>query len=106
MPFFSAPTLRAVIAELNEVAHKAHAIGIQLGILMPKLKQFKMLPTDEIFPEIVNYWLEDNTVVEVSWNSIVAVLESKSVDEGGLANRIKKKFCQPEGSLGIIMYNK
>ena len=87
-----------VIEELNKVVHKAHAIGIQLGIPMPILRQFKMLPTGEIFPEIVDYWLQGNTDVEISWNSIVTVLKSGHVDEIGLADRIHQEFCQPEGT--------
>ena len=104
----SAPTLRAVIAELNKVVCKAHAIGIQLGVPFNKLKLFKTLPTDEIFPTIIDYWLEGNTDVEVTWNSIVAVLKSDPVDEIGLADRIQQKFCQPKGTLlwGAILVNR
>ena len=96
----AAPTLKTVVEELNKVSCKTYAIGIQLGIPFDKLQSFKMLPSDEIFPAIVNYWLEDNTDVEVTWNSIVAVLKSDSVDEVGHANRIHKKFCQSEENLG------
>ena len=99
MLIISDPTLRAVITELNRVESKSHAIGIQLGLPFGKLKSFKALPTDEIFPAIVDYWLEGNTDVEVSWNSIVAVLKSDPIDEVGLADRIHRKFCQPEGTL-------
>ena len=82
---------------------KSHAIGIQLGVPFNKLKSFKMLPNDENFSSIIDYWLEGNTDVEVTWNSIVTVLKSDSVDEVRLANRIHQKFCQPDESLGITM---
>ena len=101
---FTAPTLKTVIEELNDVVCKSNAIGIQLGVPFSKLKsfEFEALSNDEKFTSIVDYWLRDNTNVKVTWNSIVAVLKSVSVDEVVLANRIHKKFCQPEESLGII----
>ena len=79
--------------ELGKIKHKWFEIGIQLGISRGKLKEFK--EEDDRLSAIIDYLLNGNVEgVLVSWRSIVAALESSHVGETGLANTIKKKYCQ------------
>ena len=48
---------------------------------------------------VVNYWLQGNvteSVVPITWKSIVAALKADSVQETALAEEIRKKYCQQE----------
>ena len=90
-------TLKTICSELGTVSHKWIKIGIQLGIPHHVLKQFE----DEKDPlsSAVNYWLKGNAMepgVPISWKSIVAALKDSSVGEGGLAEELSKKYCQPQ----------
>ena len=68
---------------------------MNLGIPYFKLKEFEE-EKNPLF-EIIKYWLNGNVRdVPVTWRSIVAVLESNSVDEKGIARTIMTKYCQPE----------
>lgn len=89
-----------VCNELAEVAHKAHLIGIQLGVPHHKIAMFKK-EEDDILSAVINYWLCGNVLdVPVTWNSIIAALESKHVGEPGFAARIREKYCgQQKGKL-------
>ena len=80
--------------ELGGVKHLYSAIGIQLGIPYSKLLQLKN--EDDPLSAVVNDWLSGNveSSMPISWETIVAALESPHVDEVGLADTIRKKFCQ------------
>ena len=74
--------------------HKWKDICIQLGISNSKLHEFKMsLSHDDPLTEGIDYWLKSNTDVPITWESVVAALESYSVDERGLAEALKKKYA-------------
>ena len=74
-------------------------IGIQLGIKGSKLKTFEenYSSTYRCLIETVSYWLDGNTNVPVSWESVVTVLNNPSVDESGIAKQIQEKYCSKKG---------
>ena len=78
--------------ELGEVAHNWFKIGVQFGVPRHKLKEFEK--EDDPLSAVIDYWLNGNSKVPVSWRSVVAALESSHVGETGLASTIKKKYCQ------------
>ena len=85
--------VRNVTNELSSVKAKWHTIGVQLGIILAKLNEFKHdhQTADRCFAEVIDFWLNGNTQVPRSWESLVEVLESPSVDEKGLARRLREK---------------
>ena len=85
--------LRNVTNELGSVKAKWHIIGVQLGIDPAKLEEieYNYQTADRRFSEVINFWLRGNTRVAMSWESLVEVLESPSVDEKGLAMRLREK---------------
>ncbi len=86
--------MRTVCKELGEVKHKAYEIGVQLGVSRGKLMLFKQDGGDLLSAEI-DYWLRGNIPdVPVSWNAIVAALESEYVGEPACAKEIRTKYCQ------------
>ena len=75
-------------------------MGIQLGIKGSKLKTFEenYSSTFRCLMETVSYWSDGNTNVPVSWESVVTVLNDRSVDESGLAKQIQEKYCPKKGT--------
>ena len=68
-------------------------IGIQLGLSESKLCQIESNYHDveRCFLEVISFWLNGNTQVAVSWNSLIDVLESPFVNEKGLADKLREK---------------
>ena len=68
-------------------------IGVQLGISESKLRQIESnhRTVERCFSEMISFWLNENTQVAVSWNSLVDILESPFVNEKGLANKLREK---------------
>ena len=85
--------LRSVTNELGSVMAKWYPIGIQLGISQAKLKEFEMnhRTADRCFAEVINFWLDGNTPVAVSWTSLIGILEQPFIGEKGLAGRLREK---------------
>ena len=85
--------LRTITSELGSVMAKWHAIGVQLGVDQSKLKEFEInyRTADRYFTEVINFWLNGNTPVAVSWKSLVEILELPFVGEKGLAKRLREK---------------
>ena len=84
--------MKTLCNELEEIKHKAFDIGIQLGIPRRKLKEFK--EEGNFLSGALDFWLSGNVPdVPLTWNSIVAALESESINEGGCAKKILKKYC-------------
>ena len=77
---------------------KWREIGIQLGIELSELKGFEMSHTVAIplhlLSEVLSYWIDEHTDVPVTWESLITVLKSPSVDENVLAERMHSKYCQ------------
>lgn len=88
--------LRDVLNELSSVRIKWLEIGIQLGIDMSELKCFQVSHTVpnpmHLLSDVLTYWMDEHTDVPVSWNSLVAVLKSPSVNEQILAESIHSKY--------------
>lgn len=92
----SLPNLRTVCNELAEIRYKWFQFGVELGIPRSRLELFKK--EEDPFSAVVDYWLRGNVEgLPISWQSVVEALESSYVGETGLANYIKKKFCQQGG---------
>ena len=86
--------LRTLCDALGSIKTKWFEVGVQLGIPRNKLLEFKK--EDDPLSAVVDYWLKGNvtdSVVPISWQSIVATLKSEYVGEPGLAERINKKYC-------------
>lgn len=83
-------TLRLVCNELGTLNRKSYHVGVQLGISHDKMMEFKK--EDDPLAAVLDYWLSGNAG-PCSWQSIVAMLRSPHVDEGGIANKIEKKYC-------------
>lgn len=80
---------------LSEVLHKLTEIGVQLGIPRRKLKELEK--EDDPLSAVIDYWLRGNVDgLPPTWRSIVTVLNSKHVDESGLAKRIQKLYLPEE----------
>lgn len=96
-PYLSASSmnLRTLCNELGNVQHKAYEIGVQLGISLGKLKELKK--NGNLLLESLDFWLNGNTDVPVTWESVVNALESDFVKETGCAERIRKKHLTSEG---------
>ena len=89
--------MRRVCNEIGGISHKWFKIGVQLDIPHHTLKKFEK--EDEPLPAAIDYWLKgnvDSSDVPVSWQSIVDALDSPYVQEPGLAEKIRKKYCTQE----------
>ena len=87
--------LRTICNLLGSVKSKWFEIGIQLGIPRHKLVEFRK--EDDPLSAAIDYWLKGNvldSVVPISWASIVAALKSEHVDETAVADRINSEYCQ------------
>jgi hypothetical protein len=90
--------LKDAVNELSSVKIKWQEIGIQLDIDVSELTSFQMshnVATPLILlSEVLSYWIDEHTDVPVTWESLVTVLRSPSVNENVLAERIHSKYCQ------------
>ena len=93
--------LRSITNELGSVIDKWYEIGVQLGINEAKLRQIEAdsRTVSRCFSEVISFWLNGNTQVAVSWNSLIDILESPFVNEKGLANKLREKT-------GLEVHNK
>ena len=68
-------------------------IGVQLGLSESKLRQIESnhRTVERCFSEVISFWLNGNTQVAVSWNSLIDILESPFVNEKGLADKLREK---------------
>ena len=86
-----------ICEELAKVKHKWWVIGMKLHICYHKLKEFEEKEVDPL-AAVINYWLNGNVKdVPITWRSVATALESILVDESGLAQTIRDKYC-PEGN--------
>ena len=72
--------------------HKWRKICIQLGIPNYKLRQFEK--DDDPIINSLDYWLNGNTDVPITWESVVAALDTPDVDEPGLAKKLREKWTE------------
>jgi hypothetical protein len=93
MTLISVLDLKTVTNELGSVMAKYYSIGVQLGVPETKIEEIEMNygTADRRFSEVIKFWLRGNTLVAVSWKSLVEVLESPFVGEKGLAKGLREK---------------
>lgn len=99
-------TLRNLVNELIQVQTKWCEIGVQFGIEYHRLKAIKQESSGSevhMFIEVIYRWLQGNTDVPLSWESVVKALKTPSVDEKGLADQLHKKYCQPDDASGQLV---
>lgn len=97
---------------LDDVECKYHKIGIQLGISGNKIKAIEAnYPlVERRLSEVVSFWLFNHP--EASWMILIKALESDSIKEKVLAQRIRRKYSTtgPPSTIGtsnqlLIEYN-
>ena len=72
--------------------HKWRKICIQLDIPNSKLHQYEK--DGDSITNGLDYWLNGNTDVPVTWESVVAALDAPDVDEPGLAKILREKWIE------------
>ena len=92
-PCHAALGLRSITSEFGSVIDKWFQIGVQLGISESKLRQIESnhYTVEICFSEMIGFWLNGNTQVPVTWNSLIDILESPFINEKGLANKLREK---------------
>ena len=83
--------------ELVPVRHIWRKISIQLGIPSNHLHVFEK-SDDDPFTGSLDFWLNGNTNVPVTWGSVVAALESPHVGEYVFAKRLREKWSTSKES--------
>ncbi len=79
-------------------------IGIQLGVPYHMLQEFKEV--DDPLVSVFDYCLRGIMETPLTWQSIIDALESCHVDEGNLADKIRKKYCLQKDSVADQDYQK
>ena len=84
-----------VINELGSVINKWFQIGIQLGVDETKLRQIEAdhRTADRCLSEVIMFWLNGNTNIDITWNSLIKALEASIVNEKGLAKSLIQKHA-------------
>ena len=77
---------------LTPVRHRWQEISIQLGVSNNKLRDFKKF--DDPFTKSLDYWVNGNTDVPITWGSVVAALESPHVGEYLFAKTLNIEVCE------------
>ena len=91
---YIAPSLKTLLNELVPVRHMWRKICIQLNIPWNKLLEFEKF--EDPFTECLDYWLDGNTDVPITWGSVVAALESPDISQNLIAERLRKKWTTSE----------
>ena len=73
------------------MVHIYHNFGIQLGVPEHKIKEFEKEHSETYrrFSAVILYWLNNSEAV--SWDCLIAALESPSVNQKKLASELRKK---------------
>ena len=87
---YLAPSLKTLLNELAPVRHKWRKICIQLNISNKKIHDFENL--EDPFTEGLDYWLDGNTDVPITWGSMVEALASPHVEEYVFAESLREKW--------------
>ena len=71
------------------------AVEIKMGVLNAKEREY-MGNAAKIFADVFEYWRENQSVLKyaVTWENVVKVLRTRTVDESYLADEIEKKHCK------------
>ena len=92
-----APSLKTLLNELTPLRHIWRKICIQLGISSSHLRVFKK-SDDDPFTRSLDFWLNGNTDVPITWGSVVAALASPYVGEYLFAKRLREKWSTSKES--------
>ena len=86
--------MKVLMNALASVYSKYYNIGIQLEVPEDKIKGFEEnhKEVDRRFSAVLSYWREENTDMPVNWESIIEVLQSRSVTENRLANELREEY--------------
>ena len=93
---YIAPSLKTLLNELVPVRKRWREICIQLNISNKILRVFEFF--DDPLTEGLDYWLNGNTDVPITWGSVVAALASPHVGEYVLAEYLRKKWTTSKES--------
>lgn len=83
-----------LLEELADCFSKYYHIGIQLGIDDGKIEEFEQnysMKADRCFPAVISHWLDGNAA-PVTWETLISVLKSRSVNKKGLALELERKY--------------
>lgn len=71
------------------------AVEIKMGVLNAKNREY-MGNAEDIFTDVFEYWRENQAGLKypVTWESVVKILRTRTVDEGRLADEIEEKYCK------------
>ena len=83
--------------DLSKVAHKWHALGLQLGVDSHDLDRIRGAENDAktCLTSMLTYWLDNNT--DAHRSQIVEMLTSAAINEQSLARKLKN-------SRGNVLY--
>ena len=86
--------LKSLQNELHPVSHKWFSLGVQLDVPMETLQRIEMehKQVDRLLLEMLTVRLKQ-TNPPPTWNILAEALESCSIGEGLLAQRLRKKYC-------------
>ena len=97
--------LRCVFGELLDVSDKWFNLGLELQLCVGTLRRVRNQYTDlsEALREMLLHWL---MMVDPppTWEGLACALESRTVGEPRLAERLRTKYCKTEGAAGQLLY--
>jgi hypothetical protein len=106
-PYSKEKFLKEVADELHDVKQKWKLIGTQLEVPQSRLKAIEQKHKDELelaLIETINEWLNQILDGDPSWSGIIGALQSRSVDEHGLARNLKLRKCKNSSPQGMHTY--
>ena len=70
------------------------AVDIKVAVLNAKDREYRG-NAEEIFADVFEYWRENQSALKdsVTWENVVKILRTRTVDEGRLADEIERKYC-------------
>ena len=91
--------LAKVCEELYSIRDKWRDLALQLGVPVEKLDYIQATHPDsaDCLRETVKHWLTNSPAP--TWQVLTTALESRTVNEYGLAERLKKEYCKAEGTV-------
>ena len=86
--------LSDLLNELSSVVNKYDSIGVQLQISTETLKKIEKehTETNRRFIEVLSHWRKNSDTV--TWDTVIAALESPFVDEKKLAKTLREKYIK------------
>ena len=91
-----------LINELSSAIDKYYSIGIHLQISEEILKKIEKdhVETDRRFIEVLSHWLKNSDTV--TWDAVIAALESPFVDHKNLAKTLREKYIKSTTTQGKL----